>query len=99
MNNAFDTLPWWLAAFAALLVGGISAVSAEGDVWVILARSGIAFFVFWIVGGLVRQFLTRTTRNSKNPVSGIKKAATSPNEKSEPSDVGEPIEAPVSGEE
>ncbi len=58
-SDAFDALPWWLAALAALIVGVLTMASA-GDVWASLIRSGIAFVVFCVIGFIARQFLKAT---------------------------------------
>ena len=63
MTDPFDALPWWLAAFAAVIVGSITMVTA-GDIWASIIRSGLAFVIFCAIGFVARHFL-RTTANRK----------------------------------
>ena len=49
MDDFVERLPWRIAALAGLLVGGVSWWRGA-DLWVSLARVGVAFAVFWLLG-------------------------------------------------
>ena len=63
MNNAFDSLPWLLASISALLVGVASMVSGA-IVWEALARAGLAFVVFGLIGAVVRRILAAQPKDT-----------------------------------
>ena len=70
--HLFEELPWWLGGVAAVLVGGLSAVSGC-DVWDCLMRTGIAYAVFWAAGIPLGKFFraTATGQKPKTPSKSI----------------------------
>ena len=59
MNDFLSALPWRLAALAALIVGGLSAINGV-DAWVGLERCGLAFAAFLALGNLAKGLLRAT---------------------------------------
>ena len=61
MNQFLERLPWQIAAFAGLTVGGISW-AAGSDGWHCLLRVGLAFALFAALGLALRAVLLAPAR-------------------------------------
>ena len=59
MSDFVSSLPWRLAALAALVVGGLSAANGI-DAWIDLERAGFGFAAFWVIGSIARSVLRAT---------------------------------------
>ena len=67
-------LPWRLGSLAALLVGVVSFASGAADTWVVLARVGMAFAAFFVVGWLVKAVLSIACDEALTGGSGASKS-------------------------
>ena len=64
VNDTLDSLPWLLAAVAALLVGGVSLISG-GLVWDSLEKAGAAFVAFGLIGAIIRKILVAASNSGQ----------------------------------
>ncbi len=51
MKDVVNALPWRLAAVAALAVMGLGWMT-HVDLWIVLARAGGVFALFWVLGAV-----------------------------------------------